>query len=292
MPDVAARGAALRSPVAGVAQWHHVNDLELSYRTLMQYGFDENDVFVLCHSGVQDKTSPLFADNSGGLRKWPGDNTDFTMKVDGPGTAGELQRVFSELAQRMTPKDMLFIHMDGHGGCDAIPDSDPRRNKGSFLCTWALDPPIGGKYFAVDLKDHLQAIGTQYRSLLVLAQQCHGGGFKQSVVDGSTALATSVACAAEKSGLSFWSPDKNFNKFTLDWLSAQRRELVTGGSLLTDGNGSGAIEANEAYDYAMAKHDYRDSPNSASKPAGADRRSRSASRTHWRPIGAPSWRPW
>ncbi len=255
---------------AGVAQPHHANDLELCYRLLTgPYGFAANDVFVLCHSGVAEKGSGPFSDGKGALRSWV-DGSDFTLQLHGAGTKEALDAVFAMLQGTMAADDMLFIHMDGHGGCDPFPDADARADKGSFLCTWAADNPIGGKYFSSQLEAHLASIGKTYRSLLVLAQQCHGGGFKEDVLAGSTALETSICCAAEKAGLSYWSADRNFNNFALDWLSAQRRQRPSGVTLSPDTNGSGAIEADEAYAYATLNPDKRDSPNYASQPADAD----------------------
>ena len=269
LPPIGRRFAIL---FAGVAQRHHVNDLELCYRMLTgPYHLDPDDVFVICHSGnPQDKSGP-FAGDDRKPRLWV-DGTAFTMtqKAMRPGTTESLVEVFGKLQNDMKEDDLLFIHTNGHGGYDVFPQSDPRPDKGSYLCTWAADNPIGGKYFANTLKDHLGSIGTTYRMLLMLAQQCYGGGFKQAVLNGSTALESSIACAAEESGVSYFSQDRNFTHFTLDWLSAQRRERPDGTKVNMDGNNTGAIEADEAYGYAFTNRDSRDSPNCASQPDGAD----------------------
>ncbi len=269
LPPIGRRFAIL---FAGAAQRHHVNDLELCYRTLTgTYNFDPDDVFVLAHSGnPQDPAGPFVGDDRK-PRKWV-DGSVFTMtqKPMRAGTALALDDVFTKLNTEMTADDLLFIHTNGHGGYDVFPDSDPRPDKGPYLCTWASDNPIGGKYFANRLKDRLNAIPPSYRMLMVVAQQCYGGGFKDPVLNGSKALESSIACAAEASGVSYWSQDMNFTHFTLDWLSAQRRQRPGGPAVNVDGNSSGAIEACEAYGYAFTNRDLRDSPNCASKPNGAD----------------------
>ena len=268
LPPVGRRFAIL---FAGAAQRHHVNDLELCYRTLTStFHFDPNDVFILAHSGVATDRSGPFVGDDRKPRKWV-DGSDFTMTLRPmrPGTAEELEDVFTALTGAMKADDLLFIHTNGHGGFDVFPESDPRLEKGSYLCTWAADNPVGGKYFANTMQLRLNAL-PNHRMLLMLAQQCYGGGFKDPVLNGSKAQESSIACAAEASGVSYWSADKNFTHFTLDWLSAQRRQRPEGTGVNVDGNISGAIEACESYGYAYTNRDTRDSPNCASKPAAAD----------------------
>jgi len=271
LPPIGRRYAIL---FAGVAQRHHVNDLELCYRTLTgRYGFDKKDVFVLCHSGHMDKHSGPFSNGAGKVRKWPNDDpgaTDFTLELTGAGTTEDLAGVFAFLKDNIAKDDLLFIHTNGHGSCDASFSLVPPPKTGSFLCTWAADNPNGGKYYASELKAHLASIGTNYRALLVLAQQCNGGGFKDDVLSGSTAQRTSIDCAAEMSGVSWWASNRLFTHFSLDWLSAQRGALIQGTPLDVDGNHSGAIEASEAYCYAKVHKYQYDTPNFASAPNGAE----------------------
>jgi hypothetical protein len=113
----------------------------------------------------------------------------------------------------------------------------------------------------------------KFRKLIVMLEQCNSGGFNPSILAKSTAAATSVASAAIESQSSYVSADGNWDPFARDWIAAQAGHDPFGAPLAfnADTDGDGKIEAEEAYAYANAVRDPRDSPNfSESSEAGGD----------------------
>jgi hypothetical protein len=265
LPTMGRRYAIL---FAGVVDWHHLNDLELCYRALIdRYGFSPDDIFSLIDSGKKEKDRGPFSDGHQ-LRPWPNaaSTLPFRIEVKGPGTSAAFRRVLRSLD--LKPDDLLFIHTDGHGG-DSIDHPGE-----SFICTYVKNNPDGGEYLASKFGADLHSIGTKYRALLVMMGQCCGGGFNDPIVQGSTAQATSVACAALAGATSNWTePDHNWNHFAFDWIKAQMGRDLSGAVLSPDADGlvngieNGAVEALEAFNYACLHPHPEDSPNySRSQP--------------------------
>ena len=106
-----------------------------------------------------------------------------------------------------------------------------------------------------------------------MLEQCNSGGFNGSIIAKSPAAATSVASAAIESQSSYVSADGNWDPFARDWIAAQAGHDPFGAALAfnPDTDADGRIEAEEAYEYANAVKDPRDSPNfSESSEAGGD----------------------
>jgi hypothetical protein len=104
-----------------------------------------------------------------------------------------------------------------------------------------------------------------------MLEQCNSGGFNNSIIANSPADATSVASAAIESQSSYVTADGNWDPFARDWIAAQAGHDAFGAALAfnPDSNGNGKVEASEAFNYADAVKDARDSPNfSQSSAAG------------------------
>jgi hypothetical protein len=252
---------------AGVVDYHHLNDLELCYRMLVDlYRFSEDDIFALVDSGHPDKTRGPFASGHQTIRPWPNESSTspFRIKVRGAATRANFREVLQNLAPDITSDDLIFIHTDGHGGFSTGSRAE------SFICTHSSRNPAGGEYAASKFGADLGLITKQYRALLVMMGQCCGGGFTQPILDGSTASATSVACAAEADGTSHWESLHTWNAFAFDWLKAQMGQELDGTKLApaADAPPNGAVEASEAYNYALTRKVSGDTPNykSSSQP--------------------------
>jgi hypothetical protein len=250
---------------AGAADKYHLNDLELSYRMLIRvFDYHPGHIRVLFHDGQQD--GRLFR-NDTRLRKWPGSTTDpdFQIKVHGAGTKAAFRKVIDELVNdfRFGAHDSLFLHAEGHGGHDA---GDP--DEKAFLAS-PTDTFEKSQYTAEELSADLQKLDAS-RSLLVLMNQCYGGAFKTSILNGSKAAKTYVACAAGawKRAFPAGDLDRKWSAFALDWMEAQMGVRVNGDPLPVEPprNPDGTMAAAEAFGYALAHSEHKDSPNFGAKP--------------------------
>jgi hypothetical protein len=249
---------------AGLTQGRHLNDLEFAYRTLINvYGFSAENIYVLNYDGtrkVWDMT----------LGNWPGNNTAYTIKVTGKGTRSAFQAAFSDLAGKLQPEDLLFIHTNNHG------DFDYNQND-SFLCGWVNDvtnPPPNSDgdftyYYASEFASDLSVLPS-YRALVVMMEQCNSGGFNTPILNSSTATNTSVSAAANASVSSYGSADGNWDIFAYEWMAAMNGSYPDGSALASnpDTNHDGVVDTHEAYNYAVA-NDSSDTPQFNASANGA-----------------------
>jgi hypothetical protein len=270
-PASAPRGRRFAILFAGAADRNHLNDLELSYRMLVNaYKFDPQNIFVLFHDGTRGENGGPFVDpDTGDLRKWPGDGSSFQIVLNDEGSTAAFRRVLSTLAttKQLQPDDLVFIHTEGHGNHEELAPSED-----VYLCTYPESAQDPQQYFARELGVDLAQL-PPCRALLVLMNQCYAGGFSVPVLNGSRAAATSIACAATADELAYAAITMNlrWNDFSLDWMEAQMRQHFNH-TQLQDGpanNGDGAVEADEAYKYAVRHSEGRDSPNYAARPEPA-----------------------
>jgi hypothetical protein len=229
--------------------------MEFLYRTLLDhYGFDPNNIYALSYDGTLNT-------QDGVQTKWPGDNTNYRIKITGQGTRSALESAIDDLKKRIHSHDLLLIHTNNHGGYDNMPGT-------ANLCTY----PNWDGYYAKDFANKLGEL-PKFRKLIVMMEQCHAGGFNGPILAKSTADATSVASAATEPNNSYITSDGNWDPFARDWIAAQAGHDCFGGPLASnpDTNANGKIEAEEAYAYANLVKDPRDTPNfSESSEAGGD----------------------
>ena len=65
----------------------HVNDLEFLYRTLVHlYRVPAANITVLNYDGTLDYNDASWQQVPPPVGNWPGDNTPYQMKINGPGT--------------------------------------------------------------------------------------------------------------------------------------------------------------------------------------------------------------
>ena len=228
---------------SGMSNLRHLNDLEFCYRMLLdRYGFDPKKIYVLNYDGTLNTQ-----DGVPGL--WPGDNTAYRIKVTAAGDRAAFQAAFNDLKGKIGGDDLLFIHTNNHGD---------NFGAGSFLCTY----PGYGTYMATDFCTDLKVL-PKFKSMTVMMEQCNSGGFNAPVLAASPATNSSIASAAISTQSSYASPDGNWDSFARDWIAAQIGHQPNGGALALnpDTNMDGAIEATEAFNYALAVQNPSDSPN-------------------------------
>jgi Peptidase C13 family len=253
-PIILPDGARYAILFSGMSNKRHINDIEFLYRTLVdRYAFPKKNIYVLTYDGTLDTQDGVQA-------TWPGDGTAYRMKITGQGNQAGFESALDDVKGKLKKDDLLLIHTNNHGG-----NNGPGQ---SFLCTY----PNWGSYFASDFGNKLAQL-PKYRALIVMMEQCNSGGFNSYVISKSTAAATSIASAAIETQSSYVTADGNWDPFARDWIAAQAGHLPNGGVLASnpDTNSDGRIQAKEAYNYALAVQDPRDSPNyNESSTAGGD----------------------
>ena len=262
-PVVSAVGTRYAILFSGMSNKRHLNDMEFLYRTLVDiYDFDPDNLYVLNYDGSLRTQEGLQV-------TWPGDSTAYRIQVTGSGNQAGFEAAIDDLKTHLKRDDTLLIHCNNHGGCDLVPGTDDQFIAGTaYLCTY----PSWGNYYNADFADKLAEL-PQFKNLIVMLEQCHAGGFNASILSHSTADATSVASAATEFKSSYVTADGNWDPFARDWIAAQTGHNPFGGALSydPDSNHDGEIQAEEAYLYANAVKDPRDTPNySESSAAGGE----------------------
>src|SRR6266567_2051299 len=254
-PIILPEGSRYALLYSGMSNKRHLNDMEFLYRTLIDvYSFDPSHIYALSYDGTLNT-------QDGVQTHWPGDGTPYRINITGQGDRAAFEAAVDTLKTKMKSLDTLLIHCNNHGDYDGTPGT-------SHLFTY----PSWGKYYNADFSNKLAEL-PKFRQLIVMLEQCNSGGFNASILAKSPAAATSVASAAIESQSSYVSADGNWDPFARDWIAAQAGHAPFGTALAfnPDPDADGKIEAEEAYGYANAVRDPRDSPNfSESSEAGGD----------------------
>lgn len=239
---------------SGMSNKRHLNDMEFLYRTLIhKYGFAADHIYSMSYDGSLNT-------QDGVQTTWPGDGTPYQIDITGQGTRADFESAVDDLKTRIKTNDLLLIHINNHGDWSGTPGS-------ASFCTY----PSWADYYATDFAAKLGQL-PKFRQLIVMLEPCHAGGFNAPILTSSTAGATSVASAALEPYNSYVTADGNWDPFARDWIAAQAGHDAFGASLTLnpDSNADGRIEADEAYDYADAVKDPRDTPNFSASGAGDD----------------------
>lgn len=254
--DPAAAGERYALLFAGAGLRRTLNDLEYCYRMLTDYfGVPRANVRVLYFQGQLQLNNPQLS-----LTNWPSE-TDlghpYRITIDGPATRAAFQAECAQLATRLKPQDLLLIHTNGHGDKDGAPPQ-------SFIYELG-----GGQYFASDFCNDLATLGA-HTSLVLMMQQCCSAGFIAPVVAAKQIAqikAQQLAIACASAATSFPTGDFKFNCFAQGWIAAQWQADPYGNAVASDLDGSGFVEAGEAFKHARSvatkDHPKQDSdPNS------------------------------
>jgi len=254
-PIIRPKGRRYAILYAGMTNKRHLNDMEFLYRTLIDlYHFRASDIYALSYDGSLNT-------QDGVQVHWPGDGTNYRIVLTGDGTRGALEAAIDDLKTKIKKDDLLLIHTNNHGGYDGTPGT-------ANLCTY----PSWDGYYANDFANKVGEL-PQFNKLIVMMEQCHAGGFNAPIIAKAKANAISVASAATEPNNSYVTADGKWDPFARDWIAAQAGHDPFGAGLAfsADSNGNGRIEAQEAFDYADAVKDPRDTPNySENSPAGGD----------------------
>jgi len=210
----------------------HLNDLEFAYRILTRkYGYNPAHISVLNYNGKLD----CFRRRPGG---WPGDGSAYSMVVDGPGDYSHMEQAFINLAKQLDehPDASLFIHTSNHGGAEDAVDKFLLGHGGGFINS-------------TDFGDMLASL-PPISQVLIMMEQCNGGGFIGPILQKSTAAKTAICCACDAKSTSI--SGEFFNPYAMHWLSAINGLDPFGNPLPSNPyiNGVGYISAYTAHQYA------------------------------------------
>ena len=237
---------------SGMSNKRHLNDMEFLYRTLIhKYGFRADHIYSMSYDGSLNT-------QDGVQTHWPGDGTPYQIPISGEGTRAAFEAAVDDLKTKIKTNDLLLIHVNNHGGWGGTPGS-------ATFCTY----PSWADYAATDFAAKLGQL-PKYRQLMVMLEPCHAGGFNAPILASSTAGATSVASAALEPYNSYVTADGNWDPFARDWIAAMAGHDAFGAALSfnPDSDADGRVEADEAYSYADAIEDPRDTPNFSESGAG------------------------
>ena len=223
--------------------WNHCSYI---YSTLInKYGYLKDHINVL----MADGTNPA-AD----MKKTDGSFVSSPLDLDGDGVAdiqysatkSNINTVFSNLKQKMSNEDNLFVFVTDHGGYD----------NGSFMYLWGTETMTPS-----ELNTQLNKINALKINICLL--QCHSGGFIPTLQANNRVITTS--CASNEVAHSKY--PYSFSEFAYHWLSAVSGTTPYGNSVNADSNNDGIISMREAYYYACANDDCQETPQISSNPA-------------------------
>jgi len=168
------------------------------------------------------------------------DGSAWRMVVNGQGNRAGFQSVINDLILRIRPWDCLLIHTNNHGWYDAT---------GGYLSAYGSPPD--DKFYASDFAADLATL-PQFKTLLVVMEQCASGSFAQPIMNNSPATSTvfQAAVPGDESSAGGWP----FDPWAEMWISAMAGVRGDGSPLAIspDDNLDTRISAWEAYDFALS----------------------------------------
>ena len=221
-------------------------DLSWMYKILTQnYGYPKSHVWVLSYDG-----SSYDLDGDG--------NNDINYECN----RANILAVFDTLATRnLTGRDIVFIYGDDHGGQTVSGES--------YMCMYNNTQAFGASTFQTALakiRPQFAWSDTQFVHILAVFDQCHSGGFVDSMKYYTRVEICSAARSAEASNYHWGTrgsdADKNYQStnydaFTYYWMEAMcwsNPENTLGFN--ADKNGDGLITFREAFNYAKANDEF------------------------------------
>jgi len=128
---------------AGYGKWRMDSHIALAYQTLLQEGFDKDNIFVLDSNGYQYHN------------RYP---------IDGKATKDNLQKILSKISRGIGKNDLFFLFTTSHGGV--------KDNK-SYLCL--LNEQLSSR----ELERYL--MGIRPKNGVLVFNACHSGSFARGL---------------------------------------------------------------------------------------------------------------
>jgi hypothetical protein len=219
---------------AGNNHVRYWNDLSNIYITLTYtYEFPDENIIVLCSDGL-DPTP----DQSNGLNSDPdldGDGDDDIMYSC---ILSNVDLVFAELANTLTPRDKLFVFATDHGSSQGGWDT--------LFNLWNAEELTDDHF-----KGLLDAL--PQCEIICTFEPCFSGGFLDDIVVPPGPIVASSACRHDEYS---WAmpPDYLYDEYVFHWTAAVKGEDAYGTSVDADYNQDGLVTMDEAFRYAE-EHD-------------------------------------
>lgn len=200
-------------------EYRFKNDIAAVYSTLTKvYGYKKQNIFVLFSDGHSDYGDDLDGDGI--------DDINYGAYKD------IIHTVFSELAGQtndiseisaLTEADELFVFITDHG--DKYSGMYNGSLGQSYACIMGNSQPFSSMYFASDMADDLRYINCS--QMIVLLQQCYGGGFVPWLSDVSNVscknrIIHTAANANEFSWSEYDLTRGKYDEFSYYWVAAAR----------------------------------------------------------------------
>lgn len=205
------------------AHYRYWNDLVWMYWTLLIFGYDSDNIFVIYKDGVPENSE---------------------MPVHFPATSASMDEVFANLSIEMGRADSLFFYTTNHGSEDGIYEWDPTE----------YDPDLINQLSHTQVKGWLDSIICHH--MIVVMEQCVSGKFIPHLSAPNRVVMT--ACNDDESS---WSCDDEgeWDEFVYHFISAILQFQINGDGtpVWADINNDGQVSMAEAFGYA-ATMDSRD----------------------------------
>ncbi len=211
------------------------NDCSFFYATLKNYGFRDENIFVL----FADGTDPA-VDQADGVTSSPLDlDGDGDPDIGYSATKENLSLVFDRLAARLSGEDLLYIFTTDHGDAQAD-NAAPYATPNVTLCLWD-EQEVTGDELAAEVNK------VQAKAIVGIFEQCYSGGLVERLKGPNRVL---------MSASRWWELSYAMNDLPMDEFSYYATKALaepTAG----DSNGDGIVAMEEAYLYALAHDSYQ-----------------------------------
>ncbi|MFW9854324.1 MAG: C13 family peptidase [Candidatus Thorarchaeota archaeon] len=198
------------------------NDITAMYFILTWlYGYDPQNIYIVYKDGIPENG---FA------------------PVHGPATHTYLQTVFTELENKMTRSDNLFIYTTNHGGSSGLSLWGP-------MDPYALTPN--------ELNNMLMNI--QYNQEIIVMEQCKSGVFIPTLSKSGRVILTAASPIQSSYGCDTEGP---WDEFVYHFMSAVAELKINGdpGIVNSDLNNDGKVSMYEAFMYASEQDSRLENP--------------------------------
>lgn len=218
------------------------NDTVWMYKTLIDAGYKENNIYVLYGWGNDYiSANPNY--------KYPSKVTDF------PATVAWVNKVLNGLkngdssigVNKLTANDSLFVWVFDHGG-----GGNP-----AYFCL------RDGVYYDSDFANSLNPLPYSRRAIFM--QQCRSGGFLDNMQNDRSFVSTAClwsenAHRADAENESYGGKIYHHGEYNYYIISALAGKTATGAFVNADGNGDGKISAREMHLFMSARENQPETP--------------------------------
>ena len=213
----------------------YLNDLTEMYKTLIEkYSYAKSNITV------------LYAD--GGVHDLDGDGAS---EIDMSAIKANVIKVFTDLQNKVTVNDMVFVFTTNHGGQITSGTNNAR------LWLWNSES-ISDAEFA-GLINNMTC-----KMAIITMEQCFSGGFIDNLQGPNRIITT----ACDWNQVSYGCDSEgNYDEFVYHWTAAVRGKKPDGTAVDATGP-DGNVSIKEAFDYAVTQDSVNETPQFYENPAG------------------------